>query len=343
MRNDRVSVSSYVVATLLLAFILPVQASAENLVEAAKKEGELFIIGGANITHMRKMTKEFNRKYPFLKVRYLRKHRSSIFEAVMREHRVGVHTYDVFGTLGSNNGRLFSREGLLAQYNSPERAAILPQHKDREGFWTGMYTFVLVYALNTEKVDPKEAPRSYDEFLLPKWKGKIAIHSDEVEWYASTLQILGKEKGLKFFDGLAKHNPDFRRSKSLLMQLLCAGEFSLVIPMNFHHAALAIDKGCTAKWIGIEPLVQRSASSVGLSKHAKHPAAGKLFIDWVLSKEAQEFMQANILRQSVRSDVEPTGLLEQLKGIRVFASDYDEIFTNYEVHRKRYQKTFGIQ
>ena len=127
MWNDRVSVSSFIVGILLLAFILPVQASAENLVEAAKKEGKLFIIGGGNITDMRKMTKEFNRNYPFLKVRYLWKHRTSIYETVLREYRLGAHNYDVYAPLGSLNGRLFARNGLSAPYLSPERDGV-PDH-----------------------------------------------------------------------------------------------------------------------------------------------------------------------------------------------------------------------
>jgi iron(III) transport system substrate-binding protein len=45
---------------------------------------------------------------------------------------------------------------------------------------------------------PKDAPKDWDDFLYPKWKGKIGMDQEEYEWYAATMQYWGKEKALKF-------------------------------------------------------------------------------------------------------------------------------------------------
>ena len=44
----------------------------------------------------------------------------------------------------------------------------------------------------------------------PKWKGKMLMDSRETEWYASMLQVLGREKGQQLMRGLAKQNLFFQ-------------------------------------------------------------------------------------------------------------------------------------
>ena len=59
-------------------------------------------------------------------------------------------------------------------------------------------------------------PKSYDDLLAPKWKGKMLMDSRETEWYASMLQILGQEKGLRLMRGLAKQDHSFRPGRTLI-------------------------------------------------------------------------------------------------------------------------------
>ena len=77
-----------------------------------------------------------------------------------------------------------------------------------------------------------------------------------------------------------------------------------------------------------------------MAQNAPHPAAAQLFIDFVLSKEPQKFMQENIFRQSPRIDVEPSGDLAKLKGIRVWKSHGNAIFKERNAYRDAFMKTF---
>ena len=66
--------------------------------------------------------------------------------------------------------------------------------KDKEGYWTAAYTVSFVTAFSTRQVARAEAPRAHDDFLLPKWKGKMWLNEDDIEWYATMFEIMGKEK-----------------------------------------------------------------------------------------------------------------------------------------------------
>ena len=73
-----------------------------------------------------------------------------------------------------------------------------------------------------------------------------------------------------------------------------------------------------------------------------HPAAAKVFIDFLLAKEPQKFMQENIFRQSPRLDVEPSGDLIRQKGVRVWKSDWHAIFKDRGAYMDGFKKTFSL-
>lgn len=168
------------------------------------------------------------------------------------------------------------------------------------------------------------------------------MDEEEDLWYASVLEILGKEKGQSFMRALAQQQPVFQGSKTLMMQLLCAGEVALAFPVNFNQANDAKKRGCPSDFVVIEPQTQRPPFVIAMAQNAPHPAAAKLLIDFLLAKEPQRFMQENIFRQSARLDVEPSGDLARLKGRRTWKSDWNAIFKERNNYRGAYMKTFNL-
>ena len=62
--------------------------------------------------------------------------------------------------------------GLLAAYASPERKAIPDDLKDKKGFWTSVYVNSVVLGYNKNLTKGQPLPRTYDDLLNPRWKGK---------------------------------------------------------------------------------------------------------------------------------------------------------------------------
>ncbi len=127
-----------------------------------------------------------------------------------------------------------------------------------------------------------------------------------------------------------------------MMQLLCAGEVALAFPVNFNQANDAKRRGCPSDFVVFEPQTQRPPFVIAMAQNASHPTAARLFIDFLLAKEAQNFMQENIFRQSPRHDVEPGGDLVKLKGIRTWRSDWNAIFKDRNAYRTAFTKTFNL-
>jgi iron(III) transport system substrate-binding protein len=342
MLNRKRSAAGFIVLLLLLALSSAARGASDDLVKAANKEASLLLYGGATLQHMTLLIANFNRTHPGIKVNYLRKSGSSLFELIVRELRAKTYNADAYVPITIDQAIYLAERKLLTHHASPERAAIPEQSKDRDGYWTTLYQTGHVFAHNTRQVNPKDAPRSYDDLLQPRWKGKIMMDDEEDLWYASVLEILGKEKGQSFMRGLAQQQPVFQGSKTLMMQLLCAGEVALAFPVNFNQANDAKKRGCPSDWVVIEPQTQRPPFVIAMAQNAPHPAAAKLFIDFLLAKEPQRFMQENIFRQSPRLDVEPSGDLAKLKGVRVWKSDWNAIFKERAGYTDAFKKVFKL-
>lgn len=68
-------------------------------------------------------------------------------------------------------------EGLLAQYESPNAAAIPEEYKDSEGYWTGVYVGALGFCSNLEILSELgvEPPTSWQDLLAPELQGYVAM------------------------------------------------------------------------------------------------------------------------------------------------------------------------
>jgi iron(III) transport system substrate-binding protein len=337
------TLSWLMVGSVALLYDATANGASDELVKAATKEGSLMIYGTTQIDHMHSLIKHFNQKYPSIKANYHRQGTTAVYERILREQRAGLFNADVYGGIGGLQAWLLAQKGVLASYLSPERVAISNNLKDKEGYWTASYTVSFVTAFSTRQVARAEAPRAHDDFLSPKWKGKMWLNEDDIEWYATMFEIMGKEKATQFMRRLAQQDLRYGRDPSLAIELLCAGEFPMMIGIHFHHTVRLRQKGCPLDWVVAEPGYNRPPIAIALAKNAPHSAAGKLFIDFILSQEGQRAIQTVALRYPVRSDVELTGELLKLKGIRYWDSNWDAVFRNIESHHKSFRETFGLR
>src|SRR5262249_58590163 len=105
--------------------------------------------------------------------------------------------------------------------------------KDKEGYWHTAYVIPWFLGYNTKMVKKDDLPKTYEELLNPKWKGrKIALGSDNGSLILSGLmRVWGKEKAMRYFQQLAKQEPAIQAgAPSSRIQLVAAGGISPPLP-----------------------------------------------------------------------------------------------------------------
>ena len=269
--------------------------------DAAAKEGEVVWYTAMNTADGDAIRKRFDRKHPGVKLTILRQPGEKIRNRILAEAQAGRHFWDVVSFNHLDMDAL-DRHELLAAYVSPETASGYPADAlDPRGHWAGIYVRQFVVGYNTQSVPSADAPKDWDDLLQPRWKGKLAIDENEVEWYAGMCDYLGPQRSDTFMRALAKQSPQMRRGHSLLSKLLVAGDF----PLALVHAAEMEDAkraGAPVDWVRtLDPIVT-SPSQVAIAAKAPHPNAARALEDFLLSAEGQRIL-AERGRVPVRSDV----------------------------------------
>jgi iron(III) transport system substrate-binding protein len=141
------------------------------LEEGARKEGETVWYTSMSLTDFPKIVGAFEKTVPFVKVRTNRLSQSSIMPKIDTETRAGHFAVDVVGSAPMEMWELKQRSHSTA-YLSPELKAFPAGSYDPQGFWSSTEVTPLVLAFNTKLVPPNEAPRSYQDLLLSKWRAR---------------------------------------------------------------------------------------------------------------------------------------------------------------------------
>ncbi|MFQ5683060.1 MAG: ABC transporter substrate-binding protein [Candidatus Binatia bacterium] len=318
-----------------VSLVTPVYA--QGRIDQAKKEGKIGYYTTMNMSETSKLIKPFRKKYPFLKVNIFRTGDEAMLTKIETEARLGRHLWDVLAITGFTGYYLYSK-GFFAKYNSPERKFFPSGSKDKEGYWTSSYSNSHIVVYNTNLVPKNQAPKSWQDLLDPKWKGKLALDAKDYEWFANMLAFMGKEKGLAYMKRLAAQDLRIQRGHTLLTQLVAAGEMSVGIAMYGHRVEQMKKRGAPLEWAGLNPVVL-NLHPLALSAHAPHRNAGTLLIDYLLSKEAAKVIQS-VSRIPDRVDVPPDPP-SLVKGVPILASDLS-LVKDYNRYVKLYRKIFNV-
>jgi ABC-type Fe3+ transport system substrate-binding protein len=276
------------IATLLL--ICPrVYAADSALYEAAKKEGQVVWYTSLIVNQaVRPLIAAFNTKYPGIDVKYARGDSGPNAIKVMNEARAGKVDGDVFDGIATTPPLL--KAGLVEKFVPADADKYPAALRDPEGRWNALIVYFLAPGVNTQLVGKDEINTAQD-FLNPKWKGKIAWSTEPSSgcavYVGSVLQTMGEEKGMAFLRALAQQdivNVD-ATNRAILDQVIL-GQYAVALGIFNHHALLSEKKGAPVSWLKVEP-ISGVTHSIGLVKNAPHPNAAKLLIDFLLSEEGQ--------------------------------------------------------
>jgi iron(III) transport system substrate-binding protein len=286
----------------------------DRIVAAAKKDGALTLYTTIAEKDLPAIVKPFEQKYG-IKVTVWRAGTDKVLQRTVQEARAGRHEVDAIH-FGSPEMEALAREKILQAVSSPVHKDLLagsvPPHRQ----WAATILSVWVQAYNTNAVKKQDLPRTYQDLLDPKWKGKLGIEVKNDDWFATVVhQMGGEEKGLAFFRQLVEKNGiSARKGHTLLNNMVVSGEVPLALTVYNYMPQQAKEKGAPIDWFAIEPAIARS-NAIGVAAKAKHPAAALLFYEYLLGTDGQKAF--------VSIDYVPTNskVESPLKGMKIVTTD----------------------
>lgn len=175
------------------------QADEAALYAAAKKEGEVnWYTGLIQNQVVRPIVAGFTKKYPGVKINITGGRQTELNLKIVTEAKAGKLQADL--TEGSTVVDVFKPLGIIQPYKGDWAKSLPPQYQDPDGYWRAIVLYFLVPAINTEMVKPADAPKTLQDLLDPKWKGKMAWTAEMTiggppGFIAAVLKEMGEEKG----------------------------------------------------------------------------------------------------------------------------------------------------
>lgn len=214
---------------------------------------------------------------------------------------------------------------LFEPYITKHNSKIESEYKDENYYWNGFNLLPIVLMYNTKLVIPEEVPKSWEDLLNPKWKGKIAFVDPcnsgsafialsfflELNKTGSVYNWKNVEKFISNLDGkiLAKSSEAYDG--------VAKGDFAIGITME-EAVMRHLHKGADVNIVYLAEGTPVITDSIALMKDAKNKENAKIFIDYVLSKKVQKYMLDSFYLRSIRNDIDASKDLISMDDINVF-------------------------
>jgi iron(III) transport system substrate-binding protein len=281
-----------------------------DLLAAAKAEGgTMTVYGSMNEQEALPYYKLFE-DATGIKVTYVRASDTALFSRILIEHRARQRTWDLVITTPVN--RL--PDEVLAQFEPREARDVIPQARGPNKRWYGVYANYNTPAYNTNLVKKEDLPKTYEEFLAHKeWAGKVAFDKGDTEWLSAIFEHYGEQRGRKLAQDLAATlKPILTEGHLLLARSVGAGEYAIALN-NYTNLTLNVKlAGAPTDFWALDP-VALIFGSVGVNAQAPHPKTALLATNFVLSKQAQQFLtQFGRLPTRLDVDTNPPGVMQLL-------------------------------
>jgi putative spermidine/putrescine transport system substrate-binding protein len=300
----------------------------EALVEAAKEEGTLNVIAlPPDWTNYDEMISTFSEKYG-ITVDSAQPDASSQDEINAAEQLAGTdRAPDVFD-LGSAVAR--ANVDMFAPYEVETWDDIPEELKDPEGRHVSDYTGYMSIGYDAGSVP---APTSVEDLLGPEYKGKVALNGDPTQAGAAFNGVVMAALGTGGSgDDIAPGVEFFARLKDAGNFLpvdptpatIASGQTPVVIDWDYSNAAQTEALAGQRDWQVVVPegAVVSSYYQQAINKDAPHPAAARLWQEFLYSDEGQNIwlkgygrpVRADAMQEAGTIDEEAFAALPEVQG-----------------------------
>jgi ABC-type Fe3+ transport system substrate-binding protein len=256
----------------------------QDLHQAALKEGGRLTVyaGGDEVTQGFGIKAGSERQFPGMKVDIVvdlsKYHDARIEEELLRKdlkvdvaHLQTLHDFDNW-----------AERGLLLPYKPIGWEQVPDAYKDPQGRFTGLFMLTFANSYNKNLVAAENAPRDYADFLKPEFRNRIVIaypHDDDAVLYVFDKII--QKHGIGFIEKLQANGVQWVRGTQTPRDAVEAGKYAVSTGTSGNF--VPVDAANTRFVLPATDPFLTWAQTGAIFKDARHPAAAKLYVSWMLS------------------------------------------------------------
>jgi iron(III) transport system substrate-binding protein len=256
----------------------------------ARREGSLVLYGATGLDRAQFWIAEFNKRYPDIKVEFVRLQAAELYQKIATERRTGAMRADLVITTITYLD-LLKDAGAFAPYETRHWDDFDPRFRmgGYDKGWTAVVYEIFPHAIawRTDRVPEADAPRTLAQLTDPKWRGRLGATTHMEDFLNGVMTRLGPDKGMALVKALAAQRNRLYQSHAALADALAAGEIDIAWGLI---AARPIDlaaKGAPVAYVLSDPQMAEG-NTISIGSDTTKPHAAALFLDVMLSPEVLE-------------------------------------------------------
>lgn len=311
---------------VLILFVVIVAILVLNYGKKVQPTGKLMLYTSVPIDTINKVKAEFEKRQPGIELNIFRSGTGEVMSRIYNEINEGQIQADLIWVADFTVGEELKNRGQLLKYKSPQADNIISFLKDKDDYYYAARLLNMIIAYNTDNV--KKIPTSYRDLLNPEHKSKIVLADPSYSGaalYTVVTLAQTEEFGWDYFVRLYENEMQIVKGNTSLIQAIADGELDMGVTIDFMVRDL-INKNpdISIDYIFPEEGTVLVPSPIAITKDCQNLPAAKIFIDFILSREGQEFLTAQGITP-VRRDVTPPPGVPTITQMKVIPSNPEEI------------------
>lgn len=244
---------------------------------------------------------------------------------------------DVFWSGDPVRAAVLKAKGISAPFKPASPADTTGRFSDPEGHWSALSARARVIIYNTNLVAAGQEPKSLNDFLDAKWKGKACLANPlfgTSSMHAAALfETMGDAKAKGFFDGLRGNGVKMLSSNGEVKRRVAAGEFAFGLT-DSDDASVSIKEGKPVGMIypdadGQGTLIVPNAAA--LIANGPNPENGRKFVDYLLSAAAEQALaESEAAQMPLRPGVPVPPGVRRVEEIKAMGVNYEKLGARLE-------------
>jgi iron(III) transport system substrate-binding protein len=347
-RRDVLKASGGIAAGLLIS---PLRAAApeptaitRELIEAARKEGQIRYYTSIDLPLAEKIAKSFEAKFPGIAVRVERTGAERVFQRIGQEYASRIYSVDVVNSSDAAHFIAWKRDDLLAAFVSEDAARHYPaEHRDPDGMFASFRVTLSPMGYNTNLVRAEEAPKSFGDLLDPKWMGKIVkAHPAYSGTITTATFAIVRELGWEYLEKLAKQKVMQVQSATDPPKKLAIGERAVMADGGEYNLFQSKEAGGPVELIYPTEGVPLIVGPNGIFKRAPNPNAARLFQCYCFTAECQQLIVDFGGLRSMHALVKEKAGRKPLRAIKLMKDDPTGVERTSAEIKAHYSRLFGV-
>jgi len=240
------------------------------------------------------------------------------------------------------------KEGLLAPYNSPVGSAFLKGNlKDPQDYWSGFYFGAIGFGNNTNWFEKNKIPypTSWEDLIKPEFKSNISMaypytSGTSYTVLATLVQLMGEDKAFDYWKKLEPNMHHYNTSGPAAVTQAGLGEIAIGIAFSHDIIGKGTSQGYPIKATFPKEGTGYEIGALGLVKGGPELELGKKFIDWALSKQAQDLMKV-WFRIPLNPQAEIAAGATKASDVKLINYDYEWAGANNKRLIEKWRQTIG--